>query len=203
MVSGKKGIYEENGGVNVKRIVCIGDSNTYGYDPRSFAGSRYPEGVRWTGILKAAGFEVINLGQNGLCIPPKVQFRLFQDMIRSYMPADVIIVMLGSNDLLNGSTVSEAAEKMSAFLQACKEAAPDSALLLVAPPPMQVGEWVQTKDLIEKSLELGKTYRALAERQGVLFADSGRWEIPLTYDGVHFTEEGHRRFAEGIAAALS
>ena len=105
MVSGKKGIYEENGGVNVKRIVCIGDSNTYGYDPRSFAGSRYPEGVRWTGILNAAGFEVINLGQNGLCIPPKVQFHLFQDMIRSYMPADVIIVMLGSNDLLNGSTV--------------------------------------------------------------------------------------------------
>ena len=28
MVSGKKGIYEENGGVNVKRIVCIGVSNT-------------------------------------------------------------------------------------------------------------------------------------------------------------------------------
>jgi lysophospholipase L1-like esterase len=67
---------------------------------------------------------------------------------------------------------------------------------------MQVGEWVQTKDLIEKSRELGKTYRALAERQGILFADSGRWKIPLTYDGVHFTEEGHRRFASGIAAAL-
>ena len=186
----------------MKRIVCIGDSNTYGYDPRSFAGSRYPEGVRWTGILKTAGFEVINLGQNGLCIPPKVQFRLFQNMIRSHLPADVIIVMLGSNDLLNGSTVSEATEKMSAFLQACKEASPDSALLLVAPPPMQVGEWVQTKDLIEKSRALGKTYRALTERKGILFADSGQWEIPLTYDGVHFTEEGHRRFASGIAAAL-
>jgi lysophospholipase L1-like esterase len=123
-------------------------------------------------------------------------------MIRSYMPADVIIVMLGSNDLLNGSTVSEATEKMSAFLAACEEAAPDSALLLVAPPPMQIGEWVQTKELIEKSRALGKTYRALAERKGVLFADSGRWKIPLTYDGVHFTEEGHRRFASGIAAAL-
>ena len=35
-----------------KRILCLGDSNTYGYDPRSYVGGRYPETVRWTGRLR-------------------------------------------------------------------------------------------------------------------------------------------------------
>ena len=26
----------------MKRILCFGDSNTYGYDPRSYFGSQYP-----------------------------------------------------------------------------------------------------------------------------------------------------------------
>ena len=26
-----------------KRIICIGDSNTYGYDPAAFGGARYPD----------------------------------------------------------------------------------------------------------------------------------------------------------------
>ena len=34
-------------------MLCFGDSNTYGYDPRSYLGSRYPTEERWTGILKA------------------------------------------------------------------------------------------------------------------------------------------------------
>ena len=42
------------------KILCIGDSNTYGYDPRSFFGDRYPEDVRWTDNLGAC--EVINRG---------------------------------------------------------------------------------------------------------------------------------------------
>ena len=31
------------------RLICFGDSNTYGYDPRSFFGGRYPG--RWTDLL--------------------------------------------------------------------------------------------------------------------------------------------------------
>ena len=52
-----------------RKIVCFGDSNTYGYDPRSYLGGRYPEFIRWTGLLKAAGWEVWNKGENGLSIP--------------------------------------------------------------------------------------------------------------------------------------
>ena len=51
------------------RIVCVGDSNTYGYDPRSYLGGRYGTDVRWTRLLSNAGWDVVNLGVNGAEIP--------------------------------------------------------------------------------------------------------------------------------------
>ena len=78
------------------KVLCIGDSNTYGYDPRSYFGSRYPAEVRWTGRLE--GHEVINCGMNGLAVP--YDSRPFAEMIRAKAP-DLAVVMLGSNDLLD------------------------------------------------------------------------------------------------------
>ena len=52
------------------KIICFGDSNTWGYDPRSYLGERYPKDVRWTGLLSALpGLEVVNCGVNGRTIP--------------------------------------------------------------------------------------------------------------------------------------
>ena len=47
-------------------VLCFGDSNTWGYDPVSK--QRFPNGVRWTGVLQAElgpGFRVIEEGLNG------------------------------------------------------------------------------------------------------------------------------------------
>ena len=33
------------------KILCFGDSNTYGYDPRSYFGGRYPAQYRWGDLL--------------------------------------------------------------------------------------------------------------------------------------------------------
>ena len=52
-----------------RRLLCYGDSNTFGYDPRSYLGGRYPESVRWTALLIAKGWNVINKGENGRSIP--------------------------------------------------------------------------------------------------------------------------------------
>ena len=61
-----------------QRILCIGDSNTYGYDPRSYLGDRYPESVRWTGLLGRMGWAVVSCGQNGREIPERpAQFAAF------------------------------------------------------------------------------------------------------------------------------
>ena len=185
----------------MKRILCFGDSNTYGYDPRSYFGSRYPADVRWTGLLQSAGWEVANCGQNGLCIPREPQFAAAADLLRR-VPSDAVTVMLGSNDLLHGSSAGETAARMEALLDCVKENAGTANILLIAPPPMQLGDWVQTQELIDESARLGRLYRTLAEKLGVAFADAGEWGIALTFDGVHFSPEGHAAFAEGLMAVL-
>ena len=175
------------------KILCYGDSNTYGYDPRSFLGDRYPADSRWVDLLaKETGWEVINRGMNGREKP--VQGLPFPDDL------DLMIVMLGSNDLLQGADASTAAARMEAFLRHLTLSR--DKILLIAPPPMQPGQWVWESSLIDASRKLGDEYSAVAQRLGVRFADAAKWDIELCFDGVHFTEKGHRAFSEALAQTI-
>ena len=71
-------------------------------------------------------------------------------------------------------------------------------ILLIAPPPMTLGEWVPDQTLVESSRILARCHRDLADRLDFRFADAGNWNVSLAYDGVHFTEQGHRAFADGL-----
>ena len=127
------------------KVICYGDSNTYGFDPRGWLGGRYGADDRWVDILaRRTGWEILNGGLNGRETPPQTPA----------FPADtdLLMVMLGTNDLLQGRTPSETAQRMLRFLAGL----------------------------------------------GVRFADAGAWGVGLAYNGVHFTEQGHRAFAEGI-----
>ena len=170
-------------------ILCFGDSNTFGYDPRSFLGSRYD--TPWPEALaELTGWDVRNSGSCGRRVP--VRETVFPKNV------DCILVMLGTNDLLNGEATRSIAEKMEHFLSG-----PDrSKIVLIAPPPLCRGEWVPDDGLIRRSRELAEEYRRVAVRLGIRFLDSGRWDISLCFDGVHFTEAGHRRFAEHLTRAL-
>ena len=100
------------------RILCYGDSNTYGYDPRSYLGERYPETVRWTALLKKRGWSVMDEGQNGRSIPRRTQeIEALARMLRQREP-DIATVMLGSNDLLQDPNIS-AAECSERMEQSC------------------------------------------------------------------------------------
>ncbi len=88
------------------KILCIGDSNTLGYDPRSYYGSRYPADVRWTDQL--GNYTVVNCGMNGLSIPQNTA--VYKKLIRSRNP-ELTIVMLGSNDLLEGASADIIADR--------------------------------------------------------------------------------------------
>ena len=51
-------------------VICFGDSNTYGYDPRGYFGGRYDADCRWVDILATeTGWTFYNMGQNGREIP--------------------------------------------------------------------------------------------------------------------------------------
>ena len=171
------------------KILCYGDSNTLGFDPRSFFGDLYER--PWPVILSehpalqvrtdaACGREIPN---GRIAFPPD---------------ADLLILMLGTNDLLQGADAEEAARRMDLFLSTVS--GPE--VLLIAPPPMGRGEWVLDEMLIARSCRLAEEYRLLARKMDIRFLDSGEWGIPLAFDGVHFTEEGHRRFAEKLTESL-
>ena len=180
------------------RILCFGDSNTYGYDPRGFFGDRYGAEDRWVDLLaKQTGHEVINAGANGREIP-RNPYAL--RLLTQHIPVDIFLVMLGTNDLLQGTAAKEAAARMEAFLNSllphCNH------ILLVAPPPMKRGAWVPTDALVAESIHLAEEYKLLTEKLNITFVDTRHWNIDLTFDGVHFTEEGHHRFANHLVEVI-
>ena len=134
------------------KILCFGDSNTYGYDPRSYFGGQYPTEHRWVDILaQKLHCKAVNAGENGREIPRREGELLRFDLT----------------------------------------------------PPMQRGEWVPNQKLIDNSTELTVKYKNLASHLNIGFFDAGEWGISMTFDGVHFTEEGHRAFAEGLYQSLT
>ncbi len=183
----------------MKYLCCLGDSNTWGYDPRSFLGSRYPKNIRWTGRLEQLGYSVENDGMNGACIPSDGASAA--SWVEKQGRVDLCIVMYGSNDLLNGCSAEEAGIRMEQFLsEFCR--CSSVPVLLLAPVPMKPGEWVQGDAVITASEQLRDCYRRAAEKTGVYFADAGEWQVELGYDGVHFSEAGHYAFAEGLSRVL-
>ena len=180
------------------RILCFGDSNTYGYDPRGFFGDHYEAEDRWVDLLaKQTGHEIINSGANGREIP-RNPYAL--RLLTEHAPVDIFLVMLGTNDLLQGASPKEAVARMEAFLTPllphCKK------ILLVAPPPMKRGAWVPTDALVTESIHLAEEYKLLAEKLNIPFIDTREWNVDLTFDGVHFTEEGHHTFAAHLMEVI-
>ena len=76
-------------------------------------------------------------------------------------------------------------------------------LWLIAPPAMRRGAWVEKDSLCLESEHLGGEYRRIAEKLKIKFTDAGKWGVQVVFDGVHFSEEGHRRFAAGMLKELA
>lgn len=175
------------------KVICFGDSNTFGFDPRSWLGDRYEADYRWVDLLAAkTDWQIQNDGSNGREIPKSAV--LFPSN------TDLLIVMMGTNDLLSGKSAEEITAGMEYFL--IHTGLPADRILLIAPPTMVRGAWVPEDRLIKASMALAESYRGLSECLGVRFVDSGNWNVPLCYDGVHLTQEGHRIFAQNLYMEL-
>ena len=199
----------------MKTILFYGDSNTYGYDPRSFFGDRFSREIRWTSRLAAAAekdWKVFAEGLNGREIPSgkyELQhvYSLLQEGIQGN-PPDWFAVMLGTNDLFStypDFSAEHVAIKMARFLDHVTEAAPKVALLLIAPPLIGRADTSSLEEqlLYKESWQLGNLYEELAARRALTFVNTAGWDIPMGFDGVHFSEEGHRIFADRMLEVLS
>jgi lysophospholipase L1-like esterase len=104
--------------------------------------------------------------------------------------------MLGSNDLLQGLSAKSTAVRMLRFIS--KLTLERDKILLIFPPAFKNGMWISDEKMLEHSAQLWQFYSEVSSKTGVHFANAADWDIPLCYDGVHFTENGHKIFAENI-----
>ena len=194
-----------------RTVVFYGDSNTYGYDPRGFFGGRYDTDTIWTyRVAEALGdtWEVINEGMNGRCLPDAAYSLRYMDSLLSELSeTDLFVIMLGTNDLLMRLEPDERlpAGRMEQLLRHLKARAQCPVIRVIGPPLIGSGE-TPDPDLVrykEANIRMNARFRQLAEKYEVMFADAAEWEIPLAFDGVHLSEEGHRIFADRMIPLLA
>jgi lysophospholipase L1-like esterase len=200
----------------VSTVLCYGDSNTWGYDPATRA--RYPPHTRWTGVLAArlgAEYRVIEEGLNGRTTrwddPIEVGrngLTYLRACIESHQPLDLIIIMLGTNDLkrrfdLSASDIAQSAADLAETAWRFAQA-PDGShaeVLLVAPPAVcTLTEFDQMFDgAREKSRQFSCYYRLAAGWRHLPFFDAGSVIVSSEKDGIHFDADEHRKLGEALA----
>lgn len=193
-----------------RRALFYGDSNTYGYDPRGFLGGRYPSELIWVSRVREAlkdSWTVMTDGMNGREIPSSpLTMQALDRTLKRCAPLDLFAVMLGSNDLLfSDPDPQKAADKMERMLEHVtvvleRENQKVQAEILLIAPPLDYSDGERLK---KASVRLGVLYRELAERKHYHFLDVGSQNFSLAFDGLHFSEEGHRQMGEFAAGALA
>lgn len=203
----------------MKSVLCFGDSNTYGLNPKDK--SRFSYETRWTGILdkklRSVGYRVI---EEGLC----GRTTIFPDTLRqsrrgvdvmpflleSHSPVDYVIIMLGTNDCKSSFNSSEAliAEGIRRLIRQVHNAGCKK-ILLVSPIYLAdgVGDNGFDKEFNQQSVEISKklkyAYSAVAQQEGCIFLAASDYALPSAYDREHLDERGHSALAAAIYNAIS
>jgi lysophospholipase L1-like esterase len=207
-----------------RTILCYGDSNTHGTMPMPDLGSmrRYDRATRWPGQLAALlpDWQVIEEGlpgrttvhddpvegahRNGLTVLPAI--------LESHRPVDVVMLMLGTNDLkqrfsVNALDIALSLERLVLAIRAsgCGPGGTAPGVILVAPPPI-----LEVQDLgvmfaggEAKSQQLGARIAAVARGLGVPFVDAGSLIGVSEIDGIHYDEPAMAALAQAFAQAVT
>ena len=203
----------------MKTVLCYGDSNTYGFDPRT--GFRYPADVRWTGRLAAllgGEYHVVEEGCNGrttIFDDPLEGWKNGLDYLKpclnSHKPVDIVIMMLGSNDLKEVFHASPAeiadgagvlVDTIIRFTEIKQDYVPK--IILVSPP--EIGEGITHsafygsfyENAIERSRQFPTEYKRIADKYNCIFFDAAAHIKPSKEDSLHLDPEGHRGLAESL-----
>ena len=178
----------------MKRILAYGDSNTWGFDPVTWGSvpmtlERYPEEIRWTGLLqKALGKDAPVLeeglcgrttafddeecdGRNGLMALPAI--------LKANQPLDAAIIMLGTNDCKSAFNASS--KEITAGLELCLKklldvVAPEN-ILLISPLYLETAafDFGFNDRSIAVSRELKRDYKELADKYNTAFLAAAAW----------------------------
>ena len=207
----------------MKSVLCFGDSNTYGHVPET--GLRYPKDVRYPGrlqMLLGDEYVVIEEGCNGRTTihdDPiegwKNGLDYLKPCLNSHKPVDIVVMMLGSNDLktvfhLSAKEIAEAAgvlvDVIQDFTKEKQGFIPE--IILVSPP--EIGEGIKfspfagafDESAIERSKEFPEHYKKVADEKGCIFFDAAKYISPSEFDSLHLTPEAHRVLAEKLSEVI-
>ena len=204
----------------MRRILCYGDSNTWGYTAGT--GVRYAHDVRWTGVLQrelGEEYKVLEEGLNGRTSvfdnpfsPWRSGIDYLMPCLITHKPIDVIVVMLGTNDL-RWTTAFGASEgvrrivkqiKWAAHLEESSDIFADQTRILVVSPILAHEVMKHSANEFhhvypERSREFAKHFAKMAEETGCDFLDAAVYAEPSEVDGLHMTKESHERLGVAIA----
>ena len=209
----------------MRRILCYGDSNTWGYTAGT--GVRYTEQQRWTGVLQRElgdGYAVIEEGLNGRttvfdnpALPGRNGLDYLLPCLFSQKPLDLVVLMLGSNDIkyVNAVAAATGADELVRMLlnadgiYRCSQPIWRNGpkVLLIAPPLIapEIETLFPNSTLVAGGVEsprFAQLYANVAKNRGVHFLDAALYTEPSLVDCVHITAESHARLGAAIAEKI-
>jgi lysophospholipase L1-like esterase len=207
----------------MKRILCYGDSNTWGYDP--VTQTRFDDNTRWTRVLATAlgaAYEVIEEGLNGRTTvwDDPIEGELASDKngrtylgpcLQSHAPLDGVILMLGTNDLkwrfgVPASDIALGVKALVGVIQRSRSGRDGAAppVLLLAPPPLApLHEGMALAEMFDggeaKSTRLGEFYAQVSSATGSAFFNTSTVIVSSPLDGIHFEAGQHHKLGQALA----
>ena len=207
-----------------RTVLCYGDSNTFGAATVERPDGRYGPEERWPGVMRAAlgpDWLVIEEGLGGRTTvsddPVEGHWRngatyLFP-CLHTHKPLDVVLVMLGTNDLKARFNKSawEIAQGVGVLVKAIQAAGvgrnggvPE--IVVIAPAPI-LKKLPFHADMFagayEKSQACAKAYKAMAEENGVRFFEAGKVIKSSKFDGFHLDPESHAALGKALAKVVA
>lgn len=204
----------------MKTVLIYGDSNSHGTMPMNVAGEsrRYAPGVPWPDVMAAAlgsDVRVITEGlpgrttvhedtveggaRNGIAVLPAV--------LHSHKPIDLLLVMLGTNDLKPrfSVTANEIARSLERIVRQARIEGTCGPEVLIAPTPVrETGTLVQVfAGAQTRQQGLTGQIEAAAGRLGCGFVDAGEHVSVSDQDGVHWEAGAHAVFGAAMARVVA
>ncbi len=203
-----------------KRILCYGDSNTWGWVPNSLGAQRYSAEERWPGRLQTLignGYDVIEEGLGARTTmfedprpdyPGRNGLQTLPVVLETHLPLDFIILMLGTTDTkaMMNLTSEQISEGMRRLVKTIKQyrlldgSQPPQILIVVPPIVNEQADFASKlfQGSSVKSRALIEAYREVSEAEGVLYLDPTSEVMVDPADGVHLNADNHRWLAQLI-----
>lgn len=202
----------------MKTVLCYGDSLTWGYSAETIG--RHAFADRWPSVLAAglgAEVAVVAEGLNGRTTAfddptdgaDRNGARTLPMVLSTHAPLDLVIVMLGANDMkgfVHGQAIA-AREGMERIVDVVRGhayplggKAPD--VLIVSPPPLCETAEPRFAAMFEggiaQSQMLASLYADLADETDCGFFDAGSVAKTTPLDGVHLDAANTRAIGRGL-----